>query len=329
MADIAKALDILQAKGPRKVTYVFGNPAMRETYVDRFAARCENTIRTDVTDDTDLPDILSLTPLAEGTLGIIVRGAQNLTDKSANVLVTWASTRSKASVHATYVLLVSDYEVWGSSAGKLGHHKNPVARDPALREVFSNPRSSTLLIECALANTLIGHTKAADIVRHLTGCSRTEASTLAAMCCYDLSRIKEVAAKAAVLGTMQERHLQALSGREAPLEYIDALLACDKPQAALLAAYVPSTAYSTTLNRLDFALDVLARIHRVMKENDSTYTLSTRMGVHRATIDRYRPLAKHYGSATVAQRSTALLWASQQVALGRREGVLEMVAVQW
>lgn len=320
MADIAKALDMLAAKGPRKLAYVLGIPAMRETYVDAFT-HAATTTRTEISADEDLPDILGATHLSPGRHVTVVRGAQHLTDASAKLLVTWASTRTKD----THVLLVAEYPTWP----KTGPKREAQFVHPALREVFTNPRTSTLLIEGVLADTLIGHTKAADVVRHLTHASRTEAAFLARTCGYDLTRIKDTCAKTRILGTYAERHVTALAGREAPAEYVDALLACNKPLAASTALYVPTTAYVSTLNRLDYALDVLARIHRAMKENDSTHALAQRMGIHRTVVDHYRPLAKHYGSSDVAKRSTALLWAAQQVAKGRREGTLEMIAVQW
>jgi predicted solute-binding protein len=149
------------------------------------------------------------------------------------------------------------------------------------------------------------------------------------MCDYEPQRCYEVAHKARILGTFATPALKALSAREAHAGYVESLIACENATAALEARDVAITAYGSVLNRLDYALHVMARIHRTQHDRESAHSLATRMGLHRALVGRYRTYARHYTSTAVARRTQALLWANDQIRSGRYAGVLEMVAVQW
>lgn len=323
MADIAKALDVLRRDGPRKATWVHGLPRVREMYLDQWTRHTPDTLRATLTCDDDLPDLLASTaPHPHTRYGIVLRGAETLTDASADMLLRWVTSRALG----THALFVADAEHWPQVKGT----SKPLPYEHSrLRDVFAHPRTSTLLVDGHLADTKVGHTKCAQVAAHLTTATYAEATVLAALCDHDLPRVIETCAKANAIGTYAERALRVLSAHERPQVYVDALIACQAATAASTAREVPSTAYPSVITRLDFALDVLGRIHATMKERDSTHALAARLGVNRVLVDRYRPYAKHYTPANVIRRTEALLWASEQVAKGRRAGVLELIALQW
>lgn len=322
MADIAKALDVLAREGvPRKATWVQGIPAMREVVVDEYAARATVTQRFWLRNATELPDLLAQSHDPKERTLIVVRGAQSLTDALAPLLLRWVTSRTLG----THALFVAEQDTWP----RVGYGRDAPYANPALRDVFANPRRSTLLVEGLLPDTVIGRTHAADVARHLSGCDRSEATHIAQACGYDLTRIREVSAKCKALGSFSQRAVNALSAHEAPTGYVDALIGCDAATAALTARHVPATALPGIITRLDTALTVLSRVHATVKDGDSTHALASRLGVNRVVVDRYRPYAKHYGGANVAKRTDALVWASEQVGRGRSTGVLEVLAVLW
>lgn len=323
MADFHKALEVIaREKIPRRATFVYGPTALTERYVSVWRKRVATTTYVDA--DRGSPaalwDALGSTGHTDRH-GVIVRGAHTLTDEIAPQLSAWATSRRIKDMH---VLFVASFEDWPDEP----RTKQP--RNPALREVFANPRKSSLLVDASLPDTTIGRTHAAQLVRSVyPALGWAGARAVLEHTDGDVHKALEAAHKGRIVGTPNVEHIKVIAAHESHEQYTDALITCDKATASNVAQHVHPDGYGTVIARLDYALDVLARIHRTQKFKESTHALASRIGVHRTVVGRYRPHARHYTTKDVARRTAALLWADEQVRAGRRTGVLEMLSVQW
>ena len=321
MADFAKGVELLGKEGTRRLTWLCGQPALVVDYTNRFKyVHGGDVAYTWLEKAEHMGDVLAgvtETPL-------IVFGAGVLTDEQAGPLDAYAKSRRVS----TPVLLVDE----GASAWrtvKVGKFDTAEA-NPELRSVFVNPRKSSLLVEATLPETDKGQENAREVVRQwLPEGTRSGARAVCEAVGYDMSAAREVAMKARALGTSNERVLAVLARKDARSGYVEALTRCDKVTAAIEAEHVPDSAYGSSIARLDYTLDVMARIHRVLRHGDSTHELASKMGIHRVVVGRFRPYARHYTGRDVARRTAVLVWADEQIRAGRRKGVLEMVAAQW
>lgn len=162
------------------------------------------------------------------------------------------------------------------------------------------------------------------------GTPRSEAKAVLAYLGGDLRAVRDVATKARLVGQALTPELAAaVAGRGAGDDFAMALTERDVATAVTVARDLSKTDLRRAVGLLESNLLVLRKINRVLKKDESTRALSTKIGVPYIRVVGLRKAASKYSRTRTEVAWQALCMADAALAGGEYEGVAEMLALQW
>jgi DNA polymerase III delta subunit len=235
---------------------------------------------------------------------VVVREAEKMKDWST--FETWLMSRSMPNTH---VVFVSDEETVDTS-------------QPHIERIKKTGR----LVKCGPLNE-------EDTVTYLQlhgSIDRHTAMYLVERVGGKLWAAAECMKKAAFFNTeVTVPIIDAISIPSPGVEFTDELLAIRKRSALAVVESVPLEDYPHIVGRLDYDLEILAKIHRAARYDATVPGVIKSTKVPGNLVKKFLPSARYYDRDRVRECVRTLNFVDARVQRGVREGVLEVLVALW